>query len=251
MKQIKTISLEKDFISVLKELNTLEQDQIKIYSAMFTNSCTNCRDSKINSLSENIYSQIKLYGKSPNKYADKINDILSKYTNLIEQIINQYVTRFIAIINELQKVYSNQKISITNCQLALNAENEVKLSASEYKIDNYEILIQECKNQLIKCQNNMENEINNLFYDKRNSLITKKSNIFQKFLNLFNGNKKVVDFVFNPLNNEIFNLQDAVNNRLQTISDETLDDISIIEDGILKTREIFKNMLKEYGYNDL
>ena len=46
MSQTQTISLEKDFILALKELSTIEQDQIKIYSALFTNSCKNLKDKK-------------------------------------------------------------------------------------------------------------------------------------------------------------------------------------------------------------
>ena len=101
MSQTQTISLEKDFILALKELNTIEQDQIKIYSALFTNSCKNLKDKKMNSLSENIYGQIKFYGKNPNKYTKKINNIMSEYSNLMEQILNLYITKFITIINEL------------------------------------------------------------------------------------------------------------------------------------------------------
>ena len=249
MARAQTISLEKDFISNLKELNTIEQDQIKIYSAIFTNTCKNCKEEKINSLTESIYNQIKFNGKNPEKYSNMINDIILEYNTLIEKILNLYVTKFISVLNELQTVYNNQKISITNCKLALDAENEVKLSASEYKVDNYEILIQECKNQLMECKNDMENEINSIFYDKRNSLAIKKSNIFQRFFNLFNSNKKIINFVFNPLNNEIQSLQNVVNTKSQAIRSKTLNDISIIEDGLIKTREIFKNMLKEYGYN--
>ncbi len=244
-----TISLEKDFISTLKELNTIEQDQIKIYSAIFTNTCRSCKEKKINFLAENIYNQITFNGKNPEKYSNRIDGLVSEYNNLIEQILNLYITRFIAILNELQNVYNNQKISITNCKLALDAENEVKLSASEYKIDNYEILIQECKSQLAECKTDMENEINNIFHDIGTSLITKKSNIFQKFFNLINGNKKIVNSVFNPLNNEMHILQDVINNQAQSISNKTLNNIAIIEDGLIKAREIFKNMLKEYGYN--
>lgn len=249
MSQTQTISLEKDFILALKELSTIEQDQIKIYSALFTNSCKNLKDKKMNSLSENIYGQIKFYGKNPNKYTKKINNIMSEYSNLMEQILNLYITKFITIINELQNVYNNQKISITNCKLALEKKNEVKLSASEYKIDNYELLIQECKNQLIECKEDMEKDMNNLFYTKGISLAVKKNNIFQKFLHLFNGNKKITNFVFDPLSVKISSLNNSVATQSQAINDKTLHDVSIIEDGIIKAREIFSNMLKEYGYN--
>ena len=249
MSQTQTISLEKDFISALKELNTIEQDQLKIYSALFTNSCQALKDKKMDSLSENIYGQIKFYGKNPNKYTKKINNIMSEYSNLMEQILNLYITKFIAIINELQNVYNNQKISITNCKLALDKKNEVKLSASEYKIDNYELLIQECKRQLIECKEDMEKDMNNLFYTKGITLAVKKTPFFQKFFNLFNGNKKIANNVFAPMSIKISSLNNSVVSQAKVIDDKTLHDISIIEDGIIKAKEIFSNMLKEYGYN--
>lgn len=244
-----TVSLNKEFVSTLRELNNREQDEIKIISAMFINSCKNIKEKKINLFYESIFGQISFYGKSIDSFSGEINKIVTAYDSLIENVLNLYVTRFIALINELQNLYGNQKISITNCKISVDSKNEVKKAASEYRVDNYEVLIQECKKQLLQCKKSMEEDINVLFYDKGNALALKKPSIFQKIKNLFTGSKKVSELVMNPLYVELNNLKSNVDIRSEKISKKTLDDISIIEDGVIQTKSIFSSMLKEYGIN--
>lgn len=95
----------------------------------------------------------------------------------------------------------------------------------------------------------MEVEVNQIFYNTENSLIVKKANIFQKFINLFTGGSKVKNFVLNSSNAELQKIERNSTITNNKIYDITIDNIALIEDGIIQTKNIFDNMLKEYGYN--
>lgn len=249
MTNTKNMSLEKELMTTLKELNNSEQNEIKIFSSYFINSCENLKKEKLQSIENSISNQIKFYGKRKEQYLKEINSILAKYSTLIEEVINLYTTRFTAIITKLQNCYDNQKVSIVNCKISIYSKNDVKEAASEYKINNYETIIQECKKQLLNCKKDMEVEVNQIFYNTENSLIVKKANIFQKFINLFTGGSKVKNFVLNSSNAELQKIERNSTITNNKIYDTTIDNIALIEDGIIQTKNIFDNMLKEYGYN--
>lgn len=244
------LNLEKEFIATLRDLNNKEQDSIRIFSAMYVNSYENLKKEKIESLEKNITEQIEFYGRKKDEFLAQCNQIIEKYSNEIDMIINQYNTWFCAIISKLQDSYNNQKISMTNTKLSIDSKNEVKKIASEYRTTNYELIIQECKSQLEECKQAMENKVNEIFYNKDKSLAIRKKNIFQKIINIFTGKSKVNNFVINSLNVEINKLEDTVNSECKNIENNTINKIAIIEDAILQTQTIFKNMLKEYGYNE-
>ena len=248
MSKLTKSQLEQDLITNLKELTNLEQNEIKVQSALFMNYCTNLKKAKLEALEENITNQILFYGKKVEKYRKQINLILTDYENMIDQIQNLYTSRLIAIIQKLQGLYDNQKISITNCKIAIDCKDVVKLAASEYKVDNYETLIRECKNQILECINNMEIDISQIFYNQNTAISIKKANLFQKIINLFLGKNKVGNFVLNPLNLEIEQIGSNLPNETTRIEADTLNNIAVLEDGILQTKTIFKDMLEEYGY---
>ena len=241
--------LEIELMQDLKELSNREQDEIKIYSALFINTCENLEKKKVNLLEKSISNQIKFYGRRIENYSQEIQDILNRYQSLFEKISNIYITWFVAILKDLQNTYDNQKIAITNCKTSIDFMNEVKKEALMYKIDNYEDVIQECKRQLKNCRNDMKNELNETFYNKTNALSVRKPNIFQKILNLFVGKNKVKNFVIDSLNVEINQLEETVNSKVQKIEDEVVNNVAIIEDAIIQTKTIYKDMLEEYGYD--
>lgn len=249
MDRAEKANLEKDLMNNLRELNNIEQNELKIFSAMFISTCKKIKSNKVMLLDDAIINQIKFYGKRKELYSKDIDLIERKYIELMDQIIDLYITWYCAIVNKLQDSYNNQKISITNCKIAIDSQNEVKMAAAEYKIDNYETVIQECKRQLSECKEGMEQRVNQIFYDKGNSLSVKKNNIIQKILNIFIGKNKVKEFVIEPLNIELKQIEESVNRECENIEQETINNIAMIEDGIIQTKNIFTNMVKEYGYN--
>lgn len=241
-------NLEKEFMTNLRELTDNEQDATKVFSAMYINSYEKIKSEKLESLNKSIIGQIEFYGRKKNEYSSDMEIISNKYSEAIDKIIGEYNTWFCAILNKLQEAYNNQKIAMTNVKLSIDLNNEVKKAASEYKINNYEIVEQECKSQLKECKEKMENKLNEIFYSRDKSLSTGKNNIFQKIINIFSGKSKVNNFVINSLNKELDELNKKVDNECERINTETINKIAVIEDAILQTQTIFKNMLKEYGY---
>ena len=237
--------LEKELMTYLKELTDNEQNSIRVFSAMYMNSYEKIKNEKIKSLDKSMTEQIKFYGGKKDHYLTKINEITEKYSNLIDEIINSYNTWFCAIISNLQKNQNNQKIAIVNEKISIGSEDEKKRIASEYKVNNYEIIIQECKKQAKDCKNNMENKLNGIFYNKDNGLSLGKVNFLQKIINIFTSKSKIEKFVIKSQEFEIEKLSEKINNEVQEIGKETINQIAIIEDAIMQTQNIFSNMLAE------
>lgn len=243
-------NLEKEFISTLRELNNKEQDAIRIFSAIYVNSYENLKRDKAESLEKSITEQIKFYGRKKDEYLLTINQMVEQYTELMERVISSYNIYFCVLLNKLQDAYNNQKIAMTNAKLSIDSDNEVKKAASEYKVNNYEIVIQECKRQLEECKMNMEKNLNEIFYSRDKGLSLGKVNILQKIINLLTGKAKVNNFVILSLNREMEELETIVNRENERIEQKTMNRVAMIEDAILQTQTIFNNMLKEYGYDE-
>lgn len=241
-------NLDNEFMISLRELSDNEQNAIKVFSAIYINSCNKIKNKKLESLNNSIGGQIEFYGRKKNEYSSEIQTISDKYSNAIDKIIGEYNTWYCAVLGKLQDSYSNQIIAISNSKLSIDANNEVKKQASEFKMNNYEIVIQECKEQLKSCNKIMESKLNELFFDRDQSLTLEKSSVFQKIINIFSGKSKVKNFVINSLNKEMEELNKVVDNECGKINTETINNVAIIEDAILQTQTIFNNMLKEYGY---
>lgn len=241
-------NLDNKFMISLRELSDNEQDAIKVFSALYINSYNNIKNAKLESLNKSIVEQIEFYGRKKDKYSSEIDTITTKYSNAIDKIINEYNTWYCAVLGKLQDSYNNQIIAISNSKLSIDAKNEVKKEASKFKMNNYEIVIQECKGQLKSCNETMENKLNEMFFDRNQSLSLNKTSIFQKFIYLFSGKSKINNFVINSLNKEMDELNNVVDSECKKINNETINNVAIIEDAILQTQTIFNNMLKEYGY---
>lgn len=241
-------SLEKELMNDLRELNQNEQDAIRVFYAMYENSCEKLKNEKLESLEKSLIEQIKFYGRKKDEYSEDIRQITEKYTSLIEQMAQAYHTWLGAIILDLQDVYNNQKIAIANAKVSIGLSHEGKKLASEEKINNYEIVAQECKRQMADCKDKMNSHLNEIFYEKDKSLSTKKGNIFQKFMNIFSGKSKVNHFVIAAMNQEINDLEDKVKAECENMENWVIEQIAMLENAILQTQELFNNRLKEYGY---
>lgn len=241
-------SLEKELMNDLRELNQNEQDAIKVFCAMYENSCEKLKNEKLESLEKSLIEQIKFYGRKKDEYSDNIRQITEKYTNLIDQMAQAYHTWLGAIILDLQDVYNNQKIAIANAKISIGLSHEGKKLASEEKINNYEIVAQECKRQMAECKDKMSNHLNEIFYAKDKSLSTKKGNIFQKFMNIFSGKSKVSHFVIAAMNQEINDLENKVKAECENVENWVVEQVAMVENAILQTQELFNQRLKENGY---
>ena len=242
MTKIRKNELEKNLMENIRELSNIEQQEIKVYIAEIINLSEKIKKEKIQMLEKSIAQQIRFYGKKEDVYKKEIENIVKKYENLIQKVNDLYIVWFLAIISELQKIYDNQKISMTNCKLAIDIEDEIKKTASEYKINNYEIVIKECKKQLKDCKISMNYKINEMFCNKLNPLCERKNNIFEKIINIFVGKSKIKKFVIDSFNFEINKIEKEINNQTQAINEETVKNVAKVEDGIIQTEKVFKNM---------
>ena len=241
-------SLEKELMNDLRELNQNEQDAIRVFCAVYQNSYEKLKNEKLEALDKSLTEQIQFYGRKKAKYSENIRQIMEKYTNLIDQMAQVYHTWLGAIILDLQDVYNNQKIAIANAKISIGLSHEGKKLASEEKINNYEIVAQECKRQMADCKDKMNSQLDAIFYEKDKSLSTKNSNIFQKFMNIFSGKSKVNHFVIATINQEMNDLENRVRTECEIMENEVVEQIAIVENAILQTQELFNNRLKEYGY---
>ena len=235
MTKIRKNELEKKLMEDIRKLSNIEQDEIKVYIAEIINLSEKIKKEKIQMLEKSIAQQIRFYGKKEDVYKKEIENIVKKYEILIQKVSGLYIVWFLAIISELQKIYDNQKISMTNCKLAIDIEDEIKKTASEYKINNYEIVIKECKIS-------MNYKINEMFCNKLNPLCERKNNIFEKIINIFVGKSKIKKFVIDSFYFEINKIEKEINNQTQAINEETVKNVAKVEDGIIQTEKVFKDM---------
>ncbi len=241
------VSLENELVNNLQELTTAEQDELRVVSSVYIDEYEKLKTEKIKSFENNLYEQIRFYGKNPDLYQKQINGFLKKYEAMLDLLIKEYNTRFIAVNNELQDTQNNQKIAIVNIKFSITFNDEIKRKASESKKDNYEIVMQECVRQLSSCKDEMIGKINEIFYNKDKQLSTGKQSIFEKMKNRFFGKQKIENFVIQPVEIELVRLEDTINNELTNINEETVMNIAVIKDARMQTQKIFNNMLKGQG----
>ena len=236
--------LEETLMTDLREVNQNEQEALKIFSAMYVNSYEKIKNEKTESLQRAIESQIKYYGRKKDEFASRINQLSEKYVEMIDKVIEVYNTRFVTIISELSETWNNQKVAIVNAKIAIEQENDTRLQAAENKVNNYEIVIQECMKQMEECKIDMENRLNELFYNKDQSLTKGKISLFQKLSNLFSGKTKLERFVFQALEVELSNQEKVIEEQIVKIEEESIQKVAVIKDAQMQTQNIFKEMLE-------
>lgn len=237
-------NLENELVSNLQELTNAEQDELKVVSSVYIDEYEELKAQKVKSFENSINQQIKFYGKNPELYKNQIDEFLEKYKNMLDVMIKEYNTRYIAVNNELQDTQNNQKIAIVNIKFGITFKDDIKRKAAESKRENYEIVMQECFRQLGNCKEEMSAKINEIFYNKDKQLSKGKVSIIERIKNIFNGKQKVENFVIAPLEIELTQLEDSVNNELEAIKEETILNIAVIKDARMQTQTIFNNMLK-------
>ena len=80
------IILENELMRSLRELTDMEQNSFRILVTMYLNTCENIKNAKINSLEKALTNQIEFYGKNKDTYLKRINDVISKYSDLIDAV---------------------------------------------------------------------------------------------------------------------------------------------------------------------
>lgn len=238
------IELEQGLIANLRELTQLEQNEISVLIAIYSNHCDEYRKNKEEDFIKSIEQKIQFYGRKKSEYDLKINEVLEKYNNLIEQIIVQYNTRMMTIMSEINETEMNQKTAIVNMKISIDNADEYKIDATKNQKNNYEIVLQECFRQADNCWTECQSKLDEIFYNKSNQLAVKSSGILQKLINIFTGKKNIDKFVFESLEVELKQLQDKVNLEIEKIEEETLKNITIIKDAQIQTKTIFKQMLE-------
>lgn len=239
------VNLEKELIANLNELTGSEQDAIKVFSALYINSCQNLKNEKMVLFDENLTQEIEFYGRKREKYLEEIHQMLAQYAELLDSLVRQYDTWVCAVIMNLQKAYNQQKIAIADVKMSIDLQKETRRKASEQKISHYEIVIGECKRQLQDCKVNMEKKIGELFFDQGKQINVVNTSILQKVINLFIGKSKVEQFVIKRKQLELENLSMRVKQVCEEIQQETIAQVATIEDVMQQVQDVFKRAIKE------
>lgn len=239
------VNLEKELVANLNELTGSEQDAIKVFSALYINSCQNLKNEKIALFDENLTQEIEFYGRKREKYLEEIHQMLAQYAELLDAVIRQYDTWVCAVIMDLQKAYNQQKVAIVDVKRSIGLQNKTRRKASEQKMSHYEIVIGECKKQLQDCKWGMENKMNELFSCEEKQLSVVNTNILQKVINLFIGKSRVEQFVIERKQLELEELSMRVKQTCEEIQQETIAQVAIIEDVMQQVQNVFKRALKE------
>ncbi len=238
------VDLEKDLLINMRELSAAEQDEIRIFSAIYINQYEKIKADKIQALENSISEQIKFYGKKKENYEIDIKQILENYAKNMDVIIGQYNQYFCAILKDLQDIQNNQKIAFANEKICIRSKDEGRRVAVEQKIINYEIVIEECKRQLEICKLQLKDKLEEIFSTKDKQLSKGKTNVFHKFGNLFSGKSKVENFVIKTSYKEMEDLLVRVVEDVKKIEEEMIKNIAIIKDAITQTQTSFNEMIE-------
>lgn len=238
------VDLEKDLLTNMRELSAAEQDEIRIFSAMYINQYEQIKADRIQALENSISEQIKFYGKKKENYETDMKQILENYAKNMDVIIGQYNQYFCAVLKDLQDIQNNQKIAFANEKICIRSKDEVRRVAVEQKIINYEIVIGECKRQLEACKLQLKVKMEEIFPAKDKQLSKGKASFLHKFGNLFSGKSKVENFVIKTSYKEMENLLTTVVEEVKKIEDEMIKNLAIIKDAIAQTQTSFNEMIE-------
>ena len=237
------VDLEKDLLTNMRELSAAEQDEIRIFSAMYINQCEQMKAEKIQALENSLGEQIKFYGKKKENYDIDVKQILENYAKNMDVIIGQYNQYFCAILKDLQDIQNNQKIAFANEKICICSKEEKRREAVEQKIINYEIVLGECKRQLDDCKLQLKAKMEEIFPAKDKQLSKGKASFFHKFGNLFSGKSKVENFVIKASYKEMEDLLARVVEDVKKIEEEMIKNIAIIKDAIAQTQNSINEII--------
>lgn len=251
-KEMNAILLEK-----LTELNELEIKKSKVLAAIFQKTTYKIMDKKIQGLKIDFEEQAEFYGQKIEKYEKVYEEIVAKYKEQLLQIIDSYHELFINLYLELQETECNQKIAITNLKKSYEGkkgakgnkieEYNKKIKACLQKKMNYDVIIEECENELALCASNVEKKINALFQDKSGHISLKQESVFEKVINkmknIFSGKMKFNSYVIEPIQVELEMMENKLPDIVNAIKQEMIVFVAKIKQAKAETNEIFENMI--------
>ena len=150
----------------LTQLTELENNSLKIKSAIFLKKIEEKKNSAIKEIESRIDEEIEFYGQKPQIYSDYKESVLKKYSEEFNNILEEYNLQFVNIIQELMETNANQKIAIANCKKIRNFKDEF-LSSDKYE---------EYKKIKAKYKEDMDNSLTKVEFEKNMNLLKELKN---------------------------------------------------------------------------
>lgn len=245
----------------LVELNEVEIKKSKVLAAIFQKTVNEMQKKKIESLDSNFEEQAKFYDQDLEDYEKTYQEMKDKYEEQLSEILNQYQALFVNIYLELQEAECNQKIAITNWKKSCDIKQEIidkagssmieeyerKIEACVQKKNNYDVIIEECEDELEKCAIQMEKKVNSLFQDKSSQMFLTEIGLFGKIMNkirnLFTGKSKFNTYVMEPMKVELEMLETKIPDVEEGLKREMVDFVARIKQAKAQTNQIFEQMI--------
>lgn len=245
----------------LVELNEVEIKKSKVLAAIFQKTVNEMQRKKIESLDSNFEEQAKFYDQDLEDYEKTYQEMKDKYEEQLSEILNQYQALFVNIYLELQEAECNQKIAITNWKKSCDIKQEIidragssmieeyerKIEACLQKKKNYDVIIEECEDELEKCAIQMEKKVNSLFQDKSSQMFLTEIGLFGKIMNkirnLFTGKSKFNTYVMEPMKVELEMLETKLPDVEESMKREMVDFVARVKQAKAQTNQIFEQMI--------
>ena len=155
----------------LTDLTELENNNLKIKSAIFLRTINDKINNAIKEIESRIDEEIKFYGQKIENYSEYKESLLKNYLNEFEKILDEYELQFINICEQLIENYANQKIAIANCKKIKNLKDEY-IESDKYK---------EYKKIKAKYKEDMDNSLTKVEFEKNMNLLTQLINPIDEF----------------------------------------------------------------------
>lgn len=245
----------------LVELNEVEIKKSKVLAVIFQKTVDEMQRKKIQSLDSNFEEQAKFYDQALEDYETTYQEMKGKYEQQLTEILAQYQELFVNLYLELQEAECNQKIAITNWKKSCDIKQEIldkansemieeydrKIEACVQKKKNYDVIIEECENELEKCAIQMEKKINSLFQDKSSQMFLTEIGLFGKIMNkiknFFTGESKFKAYVIEPMKVELEMLETKLPDVEESIEREMINFVAKIKQAKAETNQIFEQMI--------
>lgn len=164
-------NISEKFIKKITELTELENNNLKIKSAIFMRKINEKIDISIKEIELRINEEIEFYGQKPENYLEYKKSILEKYFQEFIKFSEEYELQYINIIQELQETYANQKIAMANCKKMKNLKDEF-LQSNKF---------QEYKQIKAKYKEDMDNSLTKKEFEKNMNLLKKLENPVEEY----------------------------------------------------------------------
>ena len=119
-------------LDCIHELNEYLISEEKIMIAIYARKIDEKIEQGLIDLENNLKSQSEVYGINFDNYAEKIEEIKSKYLNEINKIKEEYQVKFINFILELREANGNKEIALANAKKIMDSRKDF-LKTEKYK----------------------------------------------------------------------------------------------------------------------